>query len=97
MTTLHTLIKPPSNAPLVEKLLATAQKNDALVLLEDGVYQLESDRFLNHAAHKNLIIRVLESDAYARGINLDKAQGLLIDYSDFVSLCTQHDKVLSWY
>jgi sulfur relay protein TusB/DsrH len=97
MTTLHTLIKPPSNAPLVEKLLATAQKNDALVLLEDGVYQLESDRFLNNAAHKNLIIRVLESDAYARGINLDKAQGLLIDYSDFVSLCIQHDKVLSWY
>jgi sulfur relay protein TusB/DsrH len=95
MTTLHTLIKPPSNAPLVEKLLATAQKNDALVLLEDGVYQLESDRFLNNAAHKNLIIRVLESDAYARGINLDKAQGLLIDYSDFVSLCIQHDKVLS--
>ncbi len=50
MTTLHTLIKPPSNTSLVEKLLATAQKNDALVLLEDGVYQLESDHFLNDVA-----------------------------------------------
>jgi len=97
MTTLHTLNKPPSNIALVEKLLETVQKNDALILLEDGVYQIENDRFMKDIAHKELAIRVLESDAYARGINLDKTQGLLINYSNFVSLCSQHDKVISWY
>nr|MCS5585382.1 DsrH/TusB family sulfur relay protein [Pseudomonadales bacterium] len=60
------------------------------VLLEDGVYLgLQSLPFLVFA---------IRLDVDARGLGgLLAAQTESIDYSDFVRLCTEADKVCSWF
>ena len=65
-------------------------EDDQIVLLEDGVYLgLQSLPFSAFA------IRI---DVDARGLSGRLTEQIeSIDYSDFVSLCTEADKVCSWF
>ena len=64
-------------------------QDDELVLLEDGVY-LALDKVSKACA--------IQADVEARGL-LDRVPGSirLIDYPDFVRLCTQAEKVCAWF
>ncbi|MFP6792260.1 MAG: sulfurtransferase complex subunit TusB [Pseudomonadales bacterium] len=82
----HTINK-VSALGLCNNLIA---EGDKVVLLEDGVYLgLQSLPFLVFA---------IRLDVDARGLGgLLAAQTESIDYSDFVRLCTEADKVCSWF
>lgn len=82
----HTINK-VSALGLCNNLIA---EGDKVVLLEDGVYLgLQSLPFLVFA---------IRLDVDARGLgSLLAAQTESIDYSDFVRLCTEADKVCSWF
>ena len=83
---LHTINKVAGLA-LCQHLIAA---DDKVVLLEDGVYLgLQPLPFS---------ICAIRLDVEARGlVGLLKEPVELIDYSDFVSLCTEADKVCSWF
>ena len=83
---LHTINKVAGLA-LCQHLIAAGDK---VVLLEDGVYL-----GLQPLAFSIYAIRL---DVEARGlVGRPKEPVELIDYSDFVSLCTEADKVCSWF
>lgn len=100
--TLHTLNKTRSVVSLNQELSDCIQKDDAIVLIEDGVYQcmsLPSD-LDKHWSGSARHIYVLTPDAKARGITIDKVQHskiVFIDYKDFVQLTLNYRKVISWY
>ena len=63
--------------------------NDLVVMLEDGVYLALSEISQGYA---------IRADVEARGLSSrlpDQVQ--LIDYGEFVRLCTQADKVCAWF
>ena len=63
--------------------------NDLVVMLEDGVYLALSEISQGYA---------IRADVEARGLSSrlpDQVQ--LIDYREFVRLCTQADKVCAWF
>jgi sulfur relay protein TusB/DsrH len=65
---------------------AFCSKEDAILLIEDGVYQ---------DLQTTLSTYVLGADRKARGLSLqpDRTE---IDYDGMVELCAQHNKVVSW-
>lgn len=83
---LHTINK-TSALELCRNLIA---EGDKVVLLEDGVYLgLQPLPFLVFA---------IRQDVDARGLDGRLTeQTESIDYSDFVRLCTEADKVCSWF
>jgi len=83
--TLHTINKPAA-LPLCEPHLSP---DDAIVLLEDGVYLALS---LGRPA------AVVRADAEARGLIDRVPAGItLISYDEFVALACEADKVCSWF
>ena len=83
---LHTINK-VSALELCKDLIA---KGDKIVLLEDGVYLgLQTLPF---------DVSAIRYDVQARGL-VERLAGHTesIDYSDFVRLCTEADKVCSWF
>ena len=83
---LHTINK-VSALGLCSDLIA---EDDKVILLEDGVYLgLQPLPFLVFA---------IRFDVDARGLSSRlAAQTKSIDYSDFVGLCAEADKVCSWF
>lgn len=83
---LHTINK-VTGFELCQHLIAA---NDKVVLLEDGVYLGLSPLPFS--------IFAIRMDVEARGLaGRVKEPVELIDYSDFVRLCTEADKVCSWF
>ena len=103
---LHTLNKTQSLCLLNEQLSQCMSIGDAVILIEDGVYQCmnltASSNTPNqgHWSHKASDIYVLADDAQARGIPMDSirhAKVAFISYPEFVSLTLKYSKVVSWY
>ncbi len=88
---LHLLAQSPFQGPALEHCQSACADQDWLLLLEDGVYALSTDRALPGAR-----IFALEADLKARG--LEAPAGVeVVDYRGFVRLTTQVEKTLSWY
>ena len=82
---LHTVNKPAAWA----KCSGLIAENDQVVMLEDGVYLALSEISQGYA---------IRADVEARGLSgrlPDQVQ--LIDYGEFVRLCTQADKICAWF
>ena len=95
---LHTVNQSPFTNKALEQCIHCYQKNDGILLLENGVYAaLQS---------QPLALQMSNKACYAIAVDI-KARGLstqpliehitMIDYDDFVNLCTQHILVNSWY
>jgi len=97
--TLHTFNKQPSNSQLISDCSLTVRKGDALLFIEDGVYNATTHSFNTSWQHlDDVLFLALEEDIKARGIADDIDQCVkLIDYAYFVRLCAENDKVISWY
>jgi tRNA 2-thiouridine synthesizing protein B len=97
---LHTVNKSPFEKNSLESCLAHAKKGSAILLIEDGVYGALKGTTLSDAMKKAMAdctIYALESDLKARGVAGKVMDGIkLVDYSGFVDLVVENDKVQAW-
>ena len=94
---LHTVNKTGES---LSRCLSIASQGDAVLLIEDGVYAAmdnTANRQTWETIPTNMSCYVLVEDLAARGIS-DKmlAQVTPADWTLFVSLTTEYDKVISW-
>ena len=101
MSMLHIVNKSPFERNSLEACIRLATKGSALILIEDGVYGATkgtsvADMVSN--AKGNLSIYVLGEDLKARGIDEGRLiDGInVVDYTGFVGLTVDKDKVQSW-
>lgn len=97
---LHIINKSPYERDNLESCLRHASKDNAVLLIEDGVYAA----LQGSAAAKTIgpamdavSFYVLDADLEARGIKDKVMDGVTqIDYAGFVDLVTESDRVQSW-
>lgn len=97
---LHTVNKSPFEKNSLESCLAHAQKGSAILLIEDGVYAATKGTKIAatmEEAMKDFTIYALEPDLKARGVADKVMDGIkVVDYSGFVDLASENDKVQAW-
>jgi sulfur relay protein TusB/DsrH len=93
MPTLHTINKAAIDHPANADCLRTLVKGDALVLIEDAVY-LSQKKIITRKA---VSVFALQHDLATRGLSPAKSSLGIINDGDFVELCTQYEKVVSWF
>lgn len=100
MSMLHTVNKSPFEKESMKSCLRLSMDGSTILLIEDGIYAaLESTTISGQVkdALKSKKIYALQEDVNARGMQNKLMDGIeLIDYTGFVNLVTQHDKVQSW-
>jgi len=97
MAMLHLVNKSPYDACSLDTASSIMKGDDALLLIEDGVYA--AVRNGKAAARlEGLNVSVLGPDLAARGIGEDKLiDGVtVVDYAGFVDMVEANDKVQSW-
>ena len=98
---LHTVNRSPFGSDCLQSCLEIAAVDSGIILIEDGVYcalaNTELTELISTALTRHKIY-VLTPDLQARGIADSILAGIeTVDYVGFVTLCTQFDKVVSWY
>lgn len=96
MSTLHTINQTPSSK-LLESCCQTLNDGDAILFIEDGVYHIRDNAILD-AVSKDVSLYCLKEDLAARGLQDNNSNLVdIISCRKFVALCTEHDKVVSWF
>ena len=91
--TLHIVSKSPFSSSALSDCANAVRDGDALLLIEDGVYALNGQMPEKLAAGK---LYCLAADASARGLAVpDSIEA--IDDARWVSLCTEHHPIVSWF
>ena len=90
---LHTINKSPFATSSLESCLRFVQKDDVILLLEDGVYAAAVNTAKSHlveSALKSNRVYAIQADLKARAVDrlIDGVQ--LADYNDFVKLLETH-------
>ena len=96
MSSLHTINRSPSKG-LLETCASVLTQGDAVLFIEDGVYYcMQQDCWPDLLA--DVSVFSLREDMCARGI-LDRnaTSAKLIGYEQFVELCCEYDKTVSWF
>lgn len=97
---LHIVYQSPSESQALANCLAVCKAEDAILLIENGVFCALRDSTSGHqlthcAAHKKIF--VLAPHAVERGISLRLMNNIyLIDFGGFVDLTVEHHSVLRW-
>lgn len=95
---LHTVNKSPFQQATLSQCLSLCDKEDGVILLEDGVYGALR---VNPQAKQLSMVQcfAIEADLQTRGLLAKPLikQINLIDFDDFVTLSCQYSQVLSWY
>jgi tRNA 2-thiouridine synthesizing protein B len=99
---LHTLNKSPFTHAALSDATALIAADDALLLMEDGVYALLPDSAASTALHallqRGIKLYAIEADVRSRGIAKSAIPAAKqIGYDEFVTLTTQYTSVQSWY
>lgn len=96
-TILHIVNQSPFEKPCLTQCLTNLSDNDGIIFLENGVYSLLSKH--PHAAELSTkTCYVIKADLDARGLDTPKNIPVeLVDFNQFVQLCTEYDLVQSWY
>ena len=102
MSILHTVNKSAFSHNVLSSCLSVCQPGDSILLIEDGVlsgmYCTSLAERLESAQLKGLKIFALRDDVEARGLQEKLVSSIsILDYSDFVQLCIDHNCVQSWY
>ena len=96
MSCLHTINRSPENK-LLKSCLSVISAGDAILFIEDGVYYCASQIDLQTIA-ESVKVYGLREDMLARATLPMIVDGVeAIDTAGFVSLCCEHDKVVSWF
>lgn len=96
---LHLLSKSPQH-PAFAQCLSALGRDDALLLLEDGVYALAGPARaqLLQLLQLGVQLCVLAPDAQARGLGDAAGQEFAgVDYAGFVALTERRQPVVSWF
>ena len=99
---LHTVTKSPFDHHALRDCLQLISPDDALLLLEDGVYACRPDTdvmiHLKQLSDTGAMVYAIADDLAARGL-AGALPGFVkpIDYAGFVELTTQHTATHSWY
>lgn len=102
MATLHTVNKSPFDRNSLGSCLAMAMDNSSVLLIEDAVVAAVSGSAVSDQISTGLSsgikFYVLSEDYKARGLSEDKLMsGIeMVDYSGFVDLTVENDRVQSW-
>lgn len=96
MATLHLINQSPSRSDSLEACLRVLAANDAILLIEDGVYaglaDTETARALAGVGY------ALTADLEARGLQGRLGAGIgSVNDNGFVALCIRCDRVMSWF
>lgn len=83
-----------SSADLWREMLRVTQPDDAIVLLGDAVYAL-SKPLLQSTLTSHQVLAI-ESDINARAVNAHTDKVQVINYEQFVNMCTHYQKTVSW-
>lgn len=95
---LHILNQAPGNIACLERCLKALAPNDALLLIEDGVYATLPAHAARFASLDQIDCYVLQPDLQARGIEDSVSSPFnIIDDAGFVELACEQDKVISWF
>lgn len=113
LSTLHTVNKSAFSSDALASCLRVARSGDAVLLLEDGVYNAVSSpvgaslagelQQLSASpagqAHTTVRVYALQEDLQARGIAAEQLPAHVepISYSDFVTLVCTHARTVSWF
>ncbi|TWI50459.1 tRNA 2-thiouridine synthesizing protein B [Pseudomonas duriflava] len=98
MKTLHIFSASPFRDTSLKERMALLAEQDSLLLTGDAVYALQAGTqpyILLKDLSTSISCYVLTEDVAARGLRPCE-RFTEVDYADFVRLCTEHDKVLSW-
>lgn len=96
MNTLYTVNRSPS-MNLLESCRRYLKPGDGLLFLEDGSYHAVQQNAVDQIDSK-VSVYCLKEDLAARGLTdrlLEPVQA--VSYRRFVELCTEFDKVVSWF
>lgn len=101
MAILHTINKSPFDKGSLDACVRLAVKGSSVLFIEDGVYGAmkgTAKSGLVEDTKGDLSFYVLGPDLKARGIGEDKLiDGVkVVDYSGFVQLTVDNDKVQAW-
>lgn len=97
MATLHLINRSPARSDALAACLRVLAAEDALLLIEDGVYAAVEDAAAA-AALTGHVCHALAADVAARGLQRHLARDVrVIDESGFVALAAQCDRVMSWF
>lgn len=93
---LHTVNKSPFASSGLASCLRYVGPNDAIVLLEDGVYA-GSRGVSSGLEHGDTRVYAIAADVSARGLDRRLRDGVhVIGYREFVRLCTEYEVVKNW-
>ena len=100
MSTLHIVSRSPWCNPAFEQCLRVVRAGDALLLAGDGVNAAlphsEPSRALAGLAG-GIRVHALEDDCTLRGLHTLAGGVRRIDYQEFVALCCEHSRSVSWF
>lgn len=101
MAVLHTVNKSPFEKNSLDACVRLAAKGSSVLMIEDGVYGAmkgTSKSDVVSGAMGEVKFYVLGPDLKARGIDASKLiDGIkVVDYSGFVNLTVENDKVQAW-
>ncbi len=96
---LHIVNKSPFTHGVLASCLDKLQANDAIILIEDGVYAAMTSHSSAVSLEQLNKCYALEKDIVARGLPLGALLPniQLIDYDRFVNLCVEYPLNHSWY
>ncbi len=99
---LHTVTKSPFSHYALRDCLQLISPNDALLLLEDGVYACKPDTnvtvHLKQLSDMGAMVYAIADDLAARGLVAGLPEFVQpIDYPGFVELTAQFKATHSWY
>ncbi|MDP0587801.1 MAG: sulfurtransferase complex subunit TusB [Candidatus Endonucleobacter bathymodioli] len=94
MAILHLINKPGEPINLCQRTLTSG---DGILLLEDGIYLLNSNTSLLSTLTENHSIYFLDNDHRARGTLVHVKNIIAVDYAQFVDLTICYDHVISWF
>jgi tRNA 2-thiouridine synthesizing protein B len=101
MSILHTVNKSPFERNSLDSCLKFASSGASVLLIEDGVYAAVTGTIAEaqiKAALDTMSVYVLGPDLKARGFSPERViEGVkVVDYSGFVDLAAETDKVQAW-
>lgn len=95
MCVLHKFNQSPFSTLNFQNTLPLIKRNDKILFTEDAVLICQHSVF-NALQNEQYQVYFLEDDLTARGINPEDIPVVAISYAEFVQLCVESDKVISW-
>jgi|APSaa5957512493_1039668.scaffolds.fasta_scaffold333426_1 tRNA 2-thiouridine synthesizing protein B len=97
---LHIVNKSPFERPSLDACLRSAQSNDAVIFIEDGIIAATQGTVLSDKVENMLSsfkVYALKADVDARGLSNKVIEGIeVINYGQFVELVVENGTPISW-